>query len=67
VTVEEGEALFEVAKDPHRPFVVRAGGSEVRAQGTVFSVRFIPRKACASERGDHADRGARLVHWIAVA
>ena len=39
VRVEEGEALFEVAKDPHRPFVVRAGGSEVVALGTVFSVR----------------------------
>jgi transmembrane sensor len=39
VTVEDGEALFEVAKDPQRPFVVRAGGSEVVALGTVFSVR----------------------------
>lgn len=39
VGVDEGEALFEVAKDPTRPFVVRAGGSEVVAIGTVFSVR----------------------------
>ena len=39
VIVEEGEALFEVAKDARRPFVVRAGGSEVAALGTVFSVR----------------------------
>lgn len=39
VEVDEGEALFEVAKDPRRPFVVRAGGSEVEALGTVFSVR----------------------------
>jgi hypothetical protein len=37
VTVEEGEALFEVAKDPHRPFVVRAGGSEVCALGSQSS------------------------------
>lgn len=39
VSVEEGEALFEVAKDARRPFVVRAGDSEVVAVGTVFSVR----------------------------
>jgi len=39
VTVEAGEALFEVARDAERPFVVRAGGSEVVALGTVFSVR----------------------------
>jgi len=40
VDVRQGEALFEVAKDPKRPFVVRAGGSEVEAVGTVFSVRY---------------------------
>lgn len=39
VSVEAGEALFEVAKDPRRPFVVRAGGSEVVALGTTFTVR----------------------------
>jgi transmembrane sensor len=40
VTVEDGgEVLFEVAKDPRRPFVVRAGGSEIVAVGTSFSVR----------------------------
>lgn len=39
IDVQRGEALFEVAKDPHRPFVVHAGGSEVVAVGTVFSVR----------------------------
>jgi len=40
VTIRRGEALFEVAKDSSRPFVVRAGGSEVVAIGTVFAVRF---------------------------
>ncbi len=40
VGVNVGEALFEVAKDAGRPFVVRAGGAEVVAVGTVFSVRF---------------------------
>ncbi len=34
-----GEALFDVAKDPRRPFVVRAGDTSVRAVGTSFTVR----------------------------
>ena len=45
VRLEDGEALFEVAKDVHRPFVVRAAGSEVVALGTVFSVRLTPTSA----------------------
>lgn len=38
VRLEHGEALFEVARDPQRPFVVEAGATEVRAVGTTFSV-----------------------------
>ena len=34
-----GEALFEVAHDKARPFIVRAKGTAVRAVGTAFSVR----------------------------
>jgi transmembrane sensor len=34
-----GEAMFAVNKDAARPFVVAAGGVEVRAVGTAFSVR----------------------------
>ena len=45
VEVDDGEALFEVAKDPLRPFVVRAAGSEVVAHGTVFSVRLMADRA----------------------
>lgn len=41
VEVGRGEALFEVAKDAVRPFVVRVSGSEVVAVGTAFSVRYI--------------------------
>lgn len=33
-----GEALFDVAKDPSRPFIVEAKGGEVRAVGTRFDV-----------------------------
>jgi transmembrane sensor len=38
-TLVRGEALFTVAKNPTRPFIVRAGGVDVRAVGTAFSVR----------------------------
>lgn len=40
IEVKGGEALFEVAKDASRPFVVRVAGSEVVAVGTAFAVRF---------------------------
>jgi transmembrane sensor len=39
VELQEGEAFFDVAKDPSRPFVVQAGGKRVVAVGTKFSVR----------------------------
>jgi len=35
----QGEANFTVAKNPLRPFIVRAGGVDVRAVGTIFNVR----------------------------
>lgn len=35
----QGEAQFTVAKNPARPFVVRAGGVDVRAVGTAFNVK----------------------------
>ncbi|ODT87145.1 FecR domain-containing protein [Phenylobacterium sp. SCN 70-31] len=34
-----GEALFQVAKDAERPFVVAAGDARVQAIGTAFNVR----------------------------
>lgn len=39
VDLKQGEAFFEVAKDPARPFVVEAGKKRVVAVGTKFSVR----------------------------
>ena len=38
VDLLRGEAHFEVARDPQRPFVVSARGVEVRAVGTAFAV-----------------------------
>lgn len=39
VELKQGEAFFEVAKDPKRPFVVSAGEQRIIAVGTAFSVR----------------------------
>lgn len=39
VVLDRGEAWFQVAKDPTRPFVVEAGRVRVQAVGTAFSVR----------------------------
>lgn len=41
VVMERGEAWFQVAKDPERPFVVEAGDVRVRAVGTAFSVQML--------------------------
>jgi transmembrane sensor len=39
VELEHGEAMFEVAHNSARPFLVRAGDKQVRAVGTSFVVR----------------------------
>lgn len=39
VRLDHGEALFEVAHNAERPFVVHVGERQVRALGTVFDVR----------------------------
>jgi len=39
VALTQGQAMFEVARDAGRPFVVRAGDTEVTALGTRFDVR----------------------------
>ena len=38
VTLEEGQALFKVARDTQRPFIVTADQTHVRAVGTQFDV-----------------------------
>ena len=40
VTLLQGQALFDVAKNPQRPFVVVAGDQRITAIGTVFDVRY---------------------------
>ena len=41
IRLSDGEALFDVAKDRSRPFVVAAGDTLVRAVGTSFTVRYL--------------------------
>jgi transmembrane sensor len=38
ISLLKGEALFEVSKDPNRPFVVEAANGSVQAMGTRFEV-----------------------------
>ena len=40
IRLRRGEASFDVAKNPNRPFVVHAGDGIVWAVGTAFSVRY---------------------------
>lgn len=42
IELASGEALFDVSKNPNRPFIVRVGNRQVRALGTSFVVRRDP-------------------------
>lgn len=44
VRLVRGEVLFQVAKNPARPFIVTAGPVGVRAVGTAFNVRLRPER-----------------------
>ena len=48
VYLVRGQALFQVAKDPRRPFWVHAGDAAVRAVGTEFDVYRQPRRTLIS-------------------
>lgn len=38
----EGEAFFDVAKNPDRPFIVHTGGVDIKVLGTSFNVKSYP-------------------------
>jgi|GEM_PF-486467 len=42
VTLKNGEAAFDVASNPERPFVVETGLADIRVTGTAFAVRKNP-------------------------
>jgi transmembrane sensor len=48
VTLEQGEAVFHVAKNRSRPFIVEAAQTRVRAVGTIFKVQRTVRHVCVS-------------------
>jgi transmembrane sensor len=67
VRLDRGEAMFEVAHDASRPFIVRAGAKQVRAVGTSFIVRregddvrvtLIEGRVLVSDSGSPASRAA---------
>lgn len=41
VALLQGEAFFEVARDPARPFLVEAAGAEIRVLGTAFDLNIL--------------------------
>ena len=58
VTLLKGEGVFQIEKDPSRPFVVHAADKTIRALGTAFSVR-IHDCAVAAFRSHSMDCGER--------
>ena len=68
VRLVRGEASFTVAKNPARPFVVSAGGVDVRAVGTVFNVRLEPAavEVVVSEGRVNVDAPARAATSLSV-
>jgi transmembrane sensor len=61
VQLVRGEGHFSVAKNPRRPFIVHAGGLDVRAVGTAFNVRLAGRdvEVLVTEGRVHLDRQAK--------
>ncbi|WP_414900521.1 FecR family protein [Sphingomonas flavalba] len=48
IRLTEGEALFNVAHDSQRPFIVEVAHGEIRAVGTAFDVRVAPNQAAVT-------------------
>lgn len=74
VRLVSGEALFEVAKDASRPFVVHAGEARLRVLGTMFNVRLRGREMVevsvtegrvAVEGAVAGERGGRATELVA--
>ena len=63
ISLLQGTAYFEVAKDPHRPFVVRMGRVAVQAVGTAFALEL----AANHELSVLVTEGRVGVHALSVA
>ena len=72
IELATGEGLFQVVKDPARPFVVRAGFVSVRAVGTVFSVRTAGHRVDVTvtegvvELADNSTSGGGVIRRVAA-
>ena len=67
IEMANGEAVFDVAKDPDRPFIVRTPYGSVRAVGTVFTVRVDGQLTVMVSEGTVAvDQGARELARISA-
>jgi transmembrane sensor len=72
VELTAGEGLFQIAKDPGRPFIVRAGSVSVRAVGTVFTVRTVDERVDVTvtegivDLVDESPSGFRLLRRVAA-
>jgi len=72
VRLQQGDAMFDVAKNPQRPFNVRAGDAVVTAVGTRFEVEMVSdavevrvfEGAVRVERTAHAARQLRKGEWL---
>jgi transmembrane sensor len=75
VYLRQGEAVFEVAKDAHRPFSVMAADARVTATGTVFEVDRVDdavevrvfEGAVKVARGAEPTRTLRRGEWLILA
>jgi len=66
VELLRGQALFQVAHNPQRPFIVAAGDTQVRALGTRFDVRRVGqevRVVLAEGSVEVTDQAMRSVPW----
>src|SRR5690606_38747537 len=63
VRLESGEALFNVAHDASRPFVVLAADGVFRAVGTRFSVRIDPDHVTVTVTEGRVGLQPRLKDW----
>jgi transmembrane sensor len=72
IELDRGEALFQVAKDPTRPFVVHTGTLSVHAIGTTFVVRNVDRRTDVIvteglvELVDNSVSGGRVLRRVAA-
>lgn len=76
ITVEDGQAYFDVAADPKRPFRVKAGNSLIQDIGTAFDVyrqTSDTRVVVASGRVDvwnmsraHVSGADRVLSWVGL-